>query len=230
MTLVRGSLVALLCMPVFVVGCGAEPGTVGQDVVADDSGDMLDGTADVGPSERELELATSIVRRYMQLRDIRDPITAAQMFEFGDIYELVGAGRERAPDFNLGAIGRSLLPDCITVYNDTITFASCDLGPVSLNAQFKLNFTTIDLSMEIVGMVGSYEAGAELWGAMSVSEGALDASLGTGSHFGSLDASIGIEMVDLAIADCGPTIGSLSLELVLLDQPFNVNIPISGCE
>jgi len=230
MTLVRGSLVALLCMPVFVVGCGAEPGTVGQDV-ADNPGDMLDDTA-VGPSERELQLGTAIVRQFAQLQDLRDPITAVQMFELGDVYELVGAGRDRAPDFGIGSIGRSLLPDCIDVANDTISFTDCAVGPLELDGLFKLNFTTIDVQLGVNAVVGDneYNTGGNLFAVMSVSDGNLDAGIGMGTYFGSINAAFELQMDNLAIADCGPTIGSITLTLILLDEEFNKVLPFDGCE
>jgi len=229
MTLVRGSLVALLCMPVFVVGCGAEPGNGGDGVTSGTPGDMLDQTADVGPSEKELQLAANVVRQYMQLRDLKDPVTALQLFDLRDAFELVGFKREDAPQFYTLADGRSVLPDCIDVHDDTIDFNECAAGAAALDGHLKLNFTTLDVLLDLSADIKGYSAGATLFGALSVTDGAADASIGLGAHFGSLNASMELALDGIEIADCGPTIGSITLSISLGDSTLNKTLPFNGC-
>jgi hypothetical protein len=227
MTLVRGSLVVLLCMPVFVVGCGADQSGPGDDVVAEGSGDMLDDTAN-GPSERQLELANNIVRQYMQLWTLRDPVSALQMFNLGDSLELTGFDRNQAPDFSF-AEARHIGPPCIDIDGDTISWTNCAVGPVSLTGSFKLNFTTIDVSMGIDGEILGYNTGSDFTAFMGVDDGVLDAAIGTGMNFGSLSIGVGLEMDDLEIAECGPTIGSITLSVSLGDTTGNLVLPFNGC-
>jgi hypothetical protein len=231
MTLVRGSLVGLLCMPVLMVGCGADPGTVGD--VADNPGDMLDSSADVGPTQHELQLGRNIVARYMALTELRDPVTALEVFDLRDTYELAGLPREGAPNLMQGIGQDRALVDCLEVTGDTIELTSCPVGGVNIDGHLTLNFQTIDILLNVGGTLNigsnSFSVGASLFGGYVLAAHTMDASFGTSMSFDSLTVGIGLSMVGLELAECGPTIGSLTFSITLGSESLDVDLPFNGC-
>jgi hypothetical protein len=231
MTLVRGLLVGLLCMPVLLVGCGADPGTVGDD--AGNPGDMLDSSANAGPTQHELELGRRIVQQYTNLMELRDPVTALEALDFRDMWELAGLPREEAPNFML-AVGedRSLM-DCLTVDQDEISLTSCPVGPVNVSAFLKLNFQTFTLELGVDGTLSigeqNFNIGADMGSSFTLDDHSLDAVVSTGVQFHTLTAGIELAMIDLALEECGPSAGSLTFTIELGDQSLPINLPFLNC-
>jgi hypothetical protein len=227
MTLVRGLLVGLLCMPVMLVGCGADPGT------ANDPGDMLDSSADAGPTQHELELGRRIVQQYVNLMELRDPVTALEALDFRDMWELAGLPREEAPNFMLAVGEDRALIDCLTVDGDTISLSSCPVGPVNVSASLKLNFQTFDLDLGVEGTLSlgesDYTVGASMEALFALDDHSLDATLGTDVFFHTLSAGISVAMVDLVLDECGPSAGSLDINIELGDDVLSIPLPFLDC-
>lgn len=230
MTLVRGSLVGLLCMPVLLVGCGADPGTVGD--IADNPGDMLDDSADVGPSQHELELARSITQKYLALTELRSPITALKAFDLRDEFELVGLERELAPNFLAEVDSRTHLPACLDIGGETgstISLDACQLGGLTVSADLTINFETIDVSLGVGGVLLSYNTGANLFANFGINDHAMSAGVGSGIYFGSLTAGMELGLTDLVNAECGPSAGSFDLIIELGGSQLVVGLPFFDC-
>jgi hypothetical protein len=227
MTLVRGLLVGLLCMPVMLVGCGADPGT------ENDPGDMLDSSADAGPTQHELELGRRIVQQYVNLMELRDPVTALEALDFRDMWELAGLPRDEAPNFML-AVGEDRdLIDCLTVNQDTISLTSCPVGPLDISASLKLNFQTFDLDMGVEGTLSigesSYSVGTGMGALFALDDHSLDAVVSTNLWFHTLTAGIELAMLDLVLAECGPSAGSLTFTIELGGETLPINLPFLDC-
>lgn len=232
MTLVRGLLVGLLCMPVLLVGCGADPGTVGDD--ASNPGDMLDSSADAGPTQHELELGRRIVKQYTNLMELRDPVTALEALDYRDMWELAGLPREEAPNFMLAVVGEDrALIDCLTVSGDTISLTSCPVGPVDVTATLQLNFQTFDLFLGVEGTLSlgeqDFPVGADMTTTFILDDHALDASIATNVNFDTLTMGVGIAMLDLAMEECGPSAGSLTFSITLGEQSLDIDLPFLDC-
>ena len=231
MTLVRGLLVGLLCMPVLLVGCGADPGTVGDD--ASDPGDMLDSSANAGPTQHELELGRRIVQQYTNLMELRDPVTALEALDFRDMWELAGLPREEAPNFMLAVGEDRALIDCLTVADDTISLTDCPVGPVYVTATLQLNFQTFDLFLGVTGNLSLGEqvfpVGADMTTTFALNDHSLDATIATGVNFDTLGMDVGVTMLDLIMDECGPSAGTLSFFITLGEQTLNIDLPFLNC-
>jgi hypothetical protein len=230
MTLVRGLLVGLLCMPVLLVGCGADPGTVGDDA---NPGDMLDSSANAGPTQHELELGRRIVQQYVNLTEVRDPVTALEALDFRDMWELAGLPREEAPNFMLAVGEDRALVDCLTVDDDQIWLTTCPVGPLDLSLHLQVNFQTFLIEMGVDGTLSlgeqNFAVGADLGSSFILDDHSLDATVMTGVQFHTLTASVDLAMLDLVLDECGPSAGSLTFTINLGEQSLPIELPFLDC-
>jgi hypothetical protein len=195
---------------------------------------MLDSSADAGPTQHELELGRRIVQQYVNLTELRDPITALEALDFRDMWELAGLPREEAPNFMLAVNGEDrALIDCLSVSGDEIALTDCPVGPVYVTATLTLNFQTFDLFMGVTGNLSLGEqifpVGADMTTTFTLSEHAMDAAISTGVNFDTLNMDVGVSMLDLVMDECGPSAGSLSFFITLGDQTLDIDLPFLNC-